>query len=120
MSGLRKTSDIALFRRLISEARPFWPHIAGLFALSLLSVPLTLLIPLPLKIAIDSVLGSHEVPATLAIFLPAGVNKSDWHMVMVVAALIILIALAKQLVDLLLVILRSYTAEHLVLAFRAK
>src|SRR5262245_8394420 len=119
MSSLRKT-DIALFRRLTSEARPFWPHIAGMFALSLLSVPLTLLIPLPLKIAIDSVLGSHEVPATLAMFLPAGVNKSDWHMIMLVAGLIILLALAKQLVDLLLVILRSYTAEHLVLAFRAK
>ena len=31
---LRKQSDLALYRRLFLEVRPFWPHIAGLFALS--------------------------------------------------------------------------------------
>jgi ATP-binding cassette, subfamily B, bacterial len=120
MSGPGKPSDLGLYRRLLLEARQFWPHIAGLFALSLLSVPLTLLTPLPLKIVVDSVLGSHEAPAVLTVFLPAGAKSSDWRMIMLVAGLIILLALAKQLVDLLFVILRTYTAEQLVLAFRAK
>jgi ATP-binding cassette, subfamily B, bacterial len=120
MSGPGKPSDLALYRRLLLEARQFWPHIAGLFALSLLSVPLTLLTPLPLKIVVDSVLGSQEAPAGLTLFLPAGTKNSDWRMIMLVAGLIILLALAKQLVDLLFVVLRTYTAEQLVLAFRAK
>jgi len=120
MSGRRKPSDVALYRRLTLEARRFWPHIAGLFALSLLNAPLTLLNPLPLKIAVDSVLGSHGLPVWLAVLLPAGTMSSDWSAVMLVAGLIVLLALAKQLLDLSFVILRSYAAEQLVLAFRAK
>jgi ATP-binding cassette, subfamily B, bacterial len=120
MSDHRKLSDVALYRRLMSEARPFWPHVAGLFALSLLNAPLTLLSPLPLKIAVDSALGSHQLPGWLAAFLPAGTRGSDLSVVISVAALIVLLALAKHVVDLLFVILRSYAAEQLVLAFRAK
>ena len=42
MSVVRRQSDFALYRRLLLEARPFWPHIAGLFVLGLLATPLTL------------------------------------------------------------------------------
>src|SRR5207249_4335833 len=55
----RVMGDVVLFRRLLSQARPYWPHVAALFLLSLLSSPLSLLTPLPLKIAVDSVIGSH-------------------------------------------------------------
>src|SRR5207249_920847 len=34
------TGDVVLFRRLFSQARPYWPHVAALFLLSLLSSPL--------------------------------------------------------------------------------
>ena len=118
--GAGKSSDIALYRRLILEARQFWPHIAGLFALGLLSAPLTLLSPLPLKIVVDSVLGSHNLPGWLAFFLPADAKSSDVSAVILVAVLIILLALAKHVVDLFFVLLRTYTAERLVLAFRAR
>jgi ATP-binding cassette, subfamily B, bacterial len=120
MRGLGKSSDITLYRRLMLEARQFWPHLAGLFALSLLGAPLTLLSPLPLKIVVDCVLGSHELPGWLALFLPVGATNSDKSAVMLAAGLIVLLAIVKNIVDLLFVILRSYTAEQLVLAFRAK
>jgi ATP-binding cassette, subfamily B, bacterial len=120
MSVTRKQSDLALYRRLLLEARPFWPHIAGLFVLSLLATPLTLLNPLPLKIVVDSVLGSYELPAWLARLFPAGTQRTDLIVIAVVAGMLIAIALAKQLLDLAFAVLRSYTGEKLVLAFRAK
>jgi len=53
MNPTRKQSGLALYRRRLREARPFWPHLAGLFALSLAATPLTLLNPMPLKIVVD-------------------------------------------------------------------
>jgi len=40
--------DLALYGRLFLWARPYWPHLAGVFLLSLLATPLALLVPLPL------------------------------------------------------------------------
>ena len=114
MSGPRR-SDFAVYRRLMLEARRFWPHVGVLFALSLLAVPLTLLTPLPLKIVVDSVLGPHDLPAWVSVLLPAQAAKSDWIAILLMAGLIVLLALGKHLVELLFLILRSYTAEQLVL-----
>src|SRR5262249_13189178 len=120
MSGTRRSRDLAIYRRLVSEAGQFLPHLGALFMLSLLNAPLTLLTPLPLKIAVDSILGPHELPDWVAVFLPAGTGRADAITIMVVAGLIVLLALAKHLVELLFLMLRSYTAEQLILAFRAK
>src|SRR5215510_8550918 len=116
MRSERKQSDLRLYRRLLLDARRFWLHIAALFALGLLGTPVTLLGPLPLKLAVDSVLGPHELPAWLAWLLPAGTDRADILVIAAVAALMILLALAKQLLDLASVVLRSYTGEQLVLA----
>lgn len=120
MSQARKQSDFALYRRLLLEARAFWPHIAGLFALSLLATPLTLLNPLPLKIVLDSVLGAQELPAWLAWFFPPSTQRTDLIVLVGVAGMLVAVALLKQTLDLAFALLRSYTGEKLVLAFRAK
>jgi len=54
--------DLALYLRLFRWARPYWTHLIGLFLLGLLATPLALLVPLPLKIALDSGLGSKPLP----------------------------------------------------------
>lgn len=115
-----KLSDLVLYRRVLLEARPLWWHIGGLFALSILVTPLTLLTPLPLKLVVDSVLGGHELPRFLARFLPSGASRTDIAVLAMVAALPIVIALAKHILDLSFAVLRSYTGEKLVLTFRAK
>ena len=120
MSNARKQSDLAIYRRLLLEARPFWLNIAGLFTLSLLATPLTLLNPLPLKIVLDSVLGTHELPAWLVWIFPAGTQRTDVIVLAAIAGLLVAIALLKQILDLAFALLRSYTGEKLVLAFRAK
>jgi len=56
----------ASYLRVLRQARPFWPQLAGIAALSMISAPLALLLPLPVKIAVDSVLGSGPLPRWLA------------------------------------------------------
>src|SRR2546426_9353962 len=70
-------SDLALYRRLLRQARPYWLHLAGLFGIGLLASPLALLDPVPLKIVFDSVLGSHPLPVFVRVVLPsAGVGAA--------------------------------------------
>src|SRR5256885_13618717 len=70
-------SDLALYRRLLRQARPYWLHLAGLFGIGLLASPLALLDPVPLKIVFDSVLGSHPLPVYVRAVLPsAGVGAA--------------------------------------------
>jgi ATP-binding cassette subfamily B protein len=64
------SKDTVLFRRLLREARPYWGHISLIFGVSVLATPLALLIPLPLKIVVDSVLGDKPVPGFLAAITP--------------------------------------------------
>src|SRR3989449_6435997 len=66
-------SELALYRRLLRQARPYWLHLAGLFGIGLLASPLALLDPVPLKIVFDSVLGSHPLPAYVRTVLPSAV-----------------------------------------------
>jgi ATP-binding cassette, subfamily B, bacterial len=112
-------SDLGLFRRLAVEARPYWPHIAGVFLLSLPSTLLALLTPLPLKIAVDSVIGNQPLPRLVGQLL-ATLAGSKAAILALAAALTVLIAVAGQAQDLASALLRAYTGERLVLAFRAK
>jgi ATP-binding cassette subfamily B protein len=113
-------SDITLYRRLLGEVRPYWPLLAGTLLVSLLSIPFVLLTPLPLKIAVDSVIGTKPVPAFLAWLLPQSVLDAHGSLLIVVIALFLMISLLHQLQLMCTAFLRTYTGERLVLAFRAK
>src|SRR4051794_14358688 len=58
--------NLELYRRLVGQLRPYWPQLLGIVAISFLSIPAALLTPLPLKIAVDSVIGSKPLPAPFA------------------------------------------------------
>jgi hypothetical protein len=62
---------------LARQARPYWSHIAGVFFLSLLATPLALLTPVPLKIAVDTVLGDY--PNVAPAHLAAAWADQMWH-----------------------------------------
>src|SRR6266487_2394408 len=68
--------DLALYRRLARQAAASWRLVTVLFLVSLLASPLALLGPLPLKIAVDSVVGSRPLPGVLDALLPAGAARS--------------------------------------------
>jgi ATP-binding cassette subfamily B protein len=120
MRARKGYTDLVLFKRLMGEARPYWPHIGVIFVISLISTPLTLLTPLPLKIAVDSVLGSHPVPGFLDAVLPAGATRSDTALLAATAGMFVTVALLTQLQDLATVLLKTYTGERLVWRFRGK
>jgi len=116
----RDMADLEIYRRLLSEARPYWPHIAVIFAFSLLTTPLTLLSPVPLKIIVDSVIGDKPLPDVLHRMLPSFATRSDTSILVFAVILFTSLALVTQLRDLATLLLKTYTGERLVLAFRAR
>jgi ATP-binding cassette subfamily B protein len=114
------SSDWTLLRRVLAETRRYRLHVAGLWGLSLLSGPLGLLTPLPLKIAIDSAVGDHPLPVFLQWLLPAAVIESKSAVLMVAVVLMVGITLLTQLQSTTSTVLGTHAAERMVLDFRAK
>src|SRR5207249_6326131 len=85
--------DFALYLRLFRWARPYWTHLIGLFLLGLLATPLALLVPLPLKIALDSGLGSKPLPHLIRSFLPAGFSLSPSSALLFAVGLLIAVTI---------------------------
>jgi ATP-binding cassette, subfamily B, bacterial len=113
-------SDFTLYRRLLQQSRPHWLRLTILFAIGLLASPLTLLAPLPLKIGVDSVLGSRPLPGLLDAVLPAGMARTPAALLVLVAVLALLIALLTQLQAFGATYLTAAAGERLVLDFRAR
>src|SRR5947209_11460420 len=85
------SQDLAILRRVSREARPFRLHILGLFILTALATPLALLSPVPLTIAVDSVIGSHRPPWLLRAVLPGSVAHDKHALLLVTVGLMVAI-----------------------------
>ena len=116
----KKHSHSELYRRLVREVRPYGLHLLGILFVTLLSIPLSLLTPLPLKIAVDSVIGSHPLPGFVQEVLPTALARSSDGMLIFIIASAIIIAVLSGLQRLASSWLRIYTGEKLTLAFRTK
>jgi ABC-type multidrug transport system fused ATPase/permease subunit len=114
------SKDTVLFRRLLLEARPYWGHISLIFVVSVLATPLASLIPLPLKVVVDSVLGDKPVPGFPAAITPPSLHESSGRILILAALLAVFVSLMRQLQGLANSYLQAYTGEQLVRAFRAK
>jgi ATP-binding cassette subfamily B protein len=112
--------DLALFWRLLRLARPYWPHIGILFLLGLLSAPLALLTPLPLKIAVDSAIGSRPLPGFLDALLADAAPRSDGSVLVLAVGLAMAVALLSGLLELVRSVLSVYTGERLILGLRTR
>ncbi len=112
----------SLIRQVLKVSRPCWPHLAGISLLCLLSTPVTLLAPLPLKIAVDSVLGTHALPVWLQAlpwphrWLTTSANGG----LAICAILLVTIALLNCFQSLASWLLSTYTGEKLVHDFRGQ
>ena len=111
--------DLALYLRLFRWARPYWTHLIGLFLLGLLATPLALLVPLPLKIALDSGLGSKPLPHLIRSFVPARFSLSPSSALFFAVGLLIAVTILAQIQTLALALLKTYTGEKVLLAFRS-
>ena len=111
---------VQIYRQLLAEARPYWPHLLLLALVSLLATPIALFTPVPLKIAVDSIAGGAPVPAFYRAVLPPAVLDSVTGLVIFTALLMIGIAVVDELQSFAAWLLEIYTGERLVLDFRAK
>lgn len=111
--------DLALYRRLLRQARPYGLYFAALFGLGLLASPIALLGPVPLKIVVDSVLGTRPLPPLVLALLPGG-SATPAVILGLAVGLLVAVTLLGQLQGLASGLLRTYVGERLVLDFRAR
>jgi ATP-binding cassette, subfamily B, bacterial len=112
---LRNSGSVS---RILKQSRRCWPHLAAITFLSLFSLPLTLLYPLPLKIAVDNVLGHEALPPFLhGLGFPAYPQAVALGLAI---ALLLAIAFVVNLQGLASWYLQTYTGEKLVWDFRAE
>jgi ATP-binding cassette subfamily B protein len=104
--------------RVLLESRSCWPHLLGIAGLSIISLPLTLLYPLPLKIVVDSVLGSQPLPLWLVRAVPW--LRGRGASLEAAIGILLGIALLVSLQSLAAWWLQTYTGEKLVWDFRAR
>jgi ATP-binding cassette, subfamily B, bacterial len=86
----------------------------------LLSIPLSLLTPLPLTFAVDSIIGTHPLPPFLRAWIPSEMQSSMTALLILVSFTYVGIALCSQLQAMAVWILSSYTGERLIYSFRGR
>jgi ATP-binding cassette subfamily B protein len=116
---MKRRSDLQLLGELIREARPAWPQLALIFLLSLAGVPIALLLPYPLKLVVDSVLGSQTLPRALAAIVPSTAPSPE-AILLVAAGLLVVVSMFQHLEGFASWILQSKTGELLVLRSRER
>ena len=118
-----KYSAFTIYRRLLEEARPYWLHVLAFLLLSLLSTPLHLLAPVPLKIAADSVIGSRPLPSFVEALLPGQPGpqgRAPATVLIFLAAMVIFVALFTLLQGMSAGLLKTYVGERLVIGWRSR
>lgn len=103
---------MSLTTRVLGPTRPYWAHVSALLLLGLLSIPLALLAPLPLKIAVDSVVGSHPLQRALDPLVPDAVIRSPGALLAMAIGLLVAVALLEQLQGLATAVLRARLKEN--------
>jgi len=109
-----------VYCRLLNEARPYWPHIGLLLVLGLLATPLKLFLPVPVKIAIDSVVGDEAVPRFLQGVIPEFIQTDGGALLVTAVALLILASLLWQMNSLAQWLLSNNMGQRLTLLFRSR
>ncbi len=112
--------DVALYRRVLEQARPYRLQFALLFGLGLLASPIALLTPVPLRIVVDSVIGARPVPPLLRAALPAGALATPAAVLVVALGVLVLVGALNQAQQLAGTLLRTWVGERLALDIRSR
>ena len=116
----KRYSALALYKRVLLQVRPYWLHLALLVFLGLFAAPIALLMPLPLKIIVDSVMGTEPLPGFLRIVVPTFIMETKGAIVGLSVFLVLFVALLNQLQRLAMWWLNEYASEQMALHFRSQ
>jgi ATP-binding cassette subfamily B protein len=112
-------TDFQLLRRIFREAGPYLPQLGGVLLLELIGTPLALLAPVPLKIAVDSILHHRPLPGYVTRWLP-GLSANEPRLLLWVCGFSLLIALISQLQGLASSLVTVYASQGLLRDFRSR
>ncbi len=112
--------NLVLYRKLARQTLPYWSGIACLIALGLLGTAVALLNPVPLKLVVDSVLGTRPLPAFLQQLVVGRAGNPATPILLLAIGLLIAVAVLGHLQDLASTLLRASVGERLTLEFRAR
>jgi len=115
-----KDSDIQILIRLLGIARPYLGLVVLIFFIGLLSTPLSLLVPVPLKIVVDNVINSSPLPQVLTLFIPGSILLSPKALLLFAVIMQVSVVLLVHLQALILYVLQTYTGQRLNLKFRQR
>ena len=120
MSDVRTKSSLAIYLRLLQEARPYWLHVAAVFALNLVTMPLKLLLALPPLIAIDNVVSNKPLTPLVAFLMAPFSGHGPAILLIGACAFLVGLTFLSYLIGLAIWVLYTYTSERLLLEFRSK
>src|SRR5712692_48585 len=100
-AGMTEGKGDRVLIRLFGELRPYGISILATFLLLLASTPLTLLAPVPIKIVVDSVLGSKPLPGYLTVVVPGLAAFSQGSLVVFAISILLGITLLASFQSLL-------------------
>lgn len=109
----------SLLRRIINQIRPYRGLLAAILVLDLVSIPLTLLLPVPVKLAVDSLTGSQSVPQFARHVFPVS-WRAETIELFLAAGLMLGVGILQHVQGFANWCLQTYTGEKLVLDFRSQ
>lgn len=112
--------DLTLLRRVFEEARPYRRRIVAVLLVSLLGTPLALLGPVPLKMAVDNVLGAEPLTGLAGALVPDWFESSTVRLLALTALLQVVFVVLIQLQAAVTSVWTTSAVEKLTLTFRAR
>jgi ATP-binding cassette subfamily B protein len=116
----RPYTDSQLYRRLASAAGPYGGHLLVLFLVSVVAAPLALLMPLPIKVVVDAVLGGKPLSPAVAALVPEAWAGDAESLLWVSVITLVTITVLLQVHAFFTWIYQTWIGERLVLGFRAR
>ena len=112
-------AQFGLARRVLAQLRPYRGSLALILLLELVSIPVALLAPVPLKLAVDSLTGARSLPFVSARLLPlhrSPENAELW----LAAVLLIATGVLQHVLGFCDWLLQTYASERMILDFRSQ
>lgn len=109
-----------ILRRAFLDARRDRRGLLLLIFISLLSAPISLALPLPLKVAVDSGLSDRPMPGFLAALVPASLEQSSNGIFVIAAVLQVVIVFLFQAQFAATTILSTTLTQHMTMSLRGR